>query len=154
MRQGFFSIVPPLNLITQALNSECQAFFSELHALNSERRAFFSELHALNSECQAFFSELHALNSERRAFFSELHALNLERRAFFSEPQALNSECQAFFSIRRVRRLGNLNFAENRSLFHSTNLFCVWTYLSLHCSLCRSMISPKRVSHISTDQIT
>ncbi len=99
MRQSFFSIVPPLSLITQALNSQRRAFFSELQALNSERRAFFSELQALKSERRAFFSELQALNSERRAFFS----------------------------IRRVRTLGNLNFAENRSLFHSTNLFCVWT---------------------------
>ena len=99
MRQGFFSIVSPLSLITQA---------------------FFLEL-------QAFFSELHALNSERRTFFSELQAQNSERRTFFSELQAQNLKCRAFFFIRRVRRLGNLNFAENRLLFHSTNLFCVWT---------------------------
>ena len=30
MRQGFFSIVPPLSLITQALNSEGLVFISEV----------------------------------------------------------------------------------------------------------------------------
>ncbi|MGF2036571.1 MAG: hypothetical protein RMZ43_014855 [Nostoc sp. CmiVER01] len=46
MRQGFFSIVLPLRLITQA-------FISKVQAQNSESRAFISEVHAQNSKSLA-----------------------------------------------------------------------------------------------------
>ena len=58
MRQGFFSIVPPLSLITQALNSEGLTFISEVRVQNSKVRAFISEVHLQNSEGLALFSKL------------------------------------------------------------------------------------------------
>ena len=60
-----------------------------------------------------------AVNAMRQGFFSIVPLLSLIIQALNSEVRVRNSEHQAFFSIRRVRRLRNLNFAQKRLIFHS-----------------------------------
>lgn len=77
MRQGFFSIVPLLSLIIQALNSE-------VRVRNSEGLAFISEVRVRNSEHQAFFSirrvrRLRNLNfAQKRLIFHSMHPCQLK----------------------------------------------------------------------------